>query len=292
MKTTYIDLHTHTLRSDGAYSPEQLCTMAMDAGIRILALTEHNHTEDLSKLRKQFPNLQLIQGAEIGCRYMTAQGREVEIHVVGLGIDPNHPQIKAVLAHNNPDRGPYINAILHRLRQCGIDVGNYEDMRRRYPNTRQIGRRNIATCMKELGYVSSVEEAYDLYIGAFGEKRAYVQNPAQYVSMEDAVSAIIASGGAAVLAHLYYYQIDDQEQIRLLKIFKKLAGNSGGMEVFYDRYTEQQRAELKRLADRFDLMYSAASDFHGQHKEDTLDNHFLSTDCLPLLRYLGLEPIA
>lgn len=289
MKTTYIDLHTLTLRSDGAYAPEELCAMARDAGIGILALTEHNHTEDLSKLRIQFPELNLIQGAEIGCMYTTAQGREVEIHVVGLGIDPDHPNIKAVLAHNNPDRAPYINAILHRLRQCGIDLGNYEEIRRRYPTTRQIGRRSIATCMKELGYVSSVEEAYDLYIGAFGEKRAYVPNPARYVSMDEAVSAILASGGAAVLAHLYYYQMDDQEHIHLLETFKKLAGASGGLEVFYERYTPQQQTALKCLADRFDLMYSAASDFHGQHKEDTLDNHFPSTDCLPLLRYLGLD---
>lgn len=288
MKTTYIDLHTHSLRSDGAYTPEQLCAKARDAGIGILALTEHNHTDDLTNLRKQFPEIHLIQGTEIGCMYTNTQGEEVEIHVVGLGFDLNHPRIRTVLANNNPDRIPYISAILDQLRQCGIDLGSYEDMCRRNPNSRQIGRMNIAKCMKELGYVDSVDEAFDRYIGSFGEKRAFVPNPVRYVPMEEAISAVIESGGAAVLAHLYYYGMSEQENIRLVETFKELAGSHGGMEVFYERYNPEQRQKLKQLADRYGLMYSAASDFHGQREKDSLENHFLSTDCQVLLNYLGL----
>ena len=291
MEMSYIDLHTHTLRSDGAYTPRQLCTMAREAGISILALTEHNHTEDLSELRRQFPDLCLIQGIEIGCMYRTEQGRDVEIHVVGLGFDPDHPAIRTVQSFNNPDRAPYINAILDRLRSCGIDLGSYEDMRRRFPNSRQIGRRCIAEVMKEQGYVSSVDECYDLYVGAFGERRAYVPNPARYVSFEEAVRAVMASGGIPVLAHLYYYSLDDQEYVRLVEAFKKLAGDNGAMEVYYGCYTPQQRAQLKALADQYGLMYSAASDFHGQSEQDTLDHGFLSTDCQALLSRLGVDPV-
>ena len=287
MKHTYIDLHTHTLRSDGAYTPQQLCAMAQEAGIGILALTEHNYTEDITDLRAQFPQLHLIQGVEIGCMYTDSQGREVEIHVVGLGFDPSHPKIREVLANNDPDRRPYINTILDRLRQCGIDLGSYEDMHRRYPDSRLVGRMNIAKCMKELGYVASVDEGFDRYIGAFGERRAYVPTPIRYVSMEDAVSAVIESGGLPVLAHLYYYDLEEQEYPRLLETFKVLAGEHGAMEVFYERYTQQQREELKQLADRYGLMYSAASDFHGQRERDTLKNGFRSIDCQQLLTHLG-----
>lgn len=288
MKKTYIDLHTHTLRSDGAYTPAEVVARAGDAGIGVLALTDHNHTADLSDLRIQFPQIQLIQGAEIGCMYTDSQGRDVEIHVVALGFDPDHPAIRAVLANNDPDRRPYINAILDSLRRCGIDLGTYEDMSRRFPNSRQIGRMNIARCMKELGYVETVDEAFDRYIGSFGEKRAFVPNPTRYVPMEEAVSAVIESGGVAVLAHLYYYGMDDQENLRLVESFKALAGNHGGMEVYYERYTPEQRAELKGIADRYGLMYSAASDFHGQREKDKLENGFLSTDCQDLLNHLGL----
>lgn len=288
MKTTYLDLHTHSLRSDGAYTPAQLVAKAKDAGIGILALTDHNHTDDLSDLRAQFPEIDLIQGAEIGCMYTNSKGEEVEVHVVALGFDPDYPAIRAVLANNDPDRRPYINAILDRLRQCGIDLGSYEDMSHRFPNSRQIGRMNIAMYMKELGYVETVDEGFDWYIGSFGERRAFVPNPPRYVSMEEAVSAVIESGGIAVLAHLYYYGMDNQENLRLVETFKKLAGDHGGMEVYYERYTTEQRAELKNIADQYDLMYSAASDFHGQREKDTLENGFLSTDCQVLLNHFGL----
>ena len=288
MKKTYIDLHTHTLRSDGAYTPVELVARAREAGIGILALTEHNHTDDLSGLQAMFPEVRLIQGAEIGCMYTDSRGKEVEIHVVALGFDPEHPAIRAVLANNDPDRRPYINAILDRLRLCGIDLGDYEDMSRRFPDSRQIGRMNIAKCMKELGYVETVDEGFDLYIGSFGERRAFVPNPTRYVSMEEAVSAIAASGGVAVLAHLYYYGMDDRENLRLVETFKALAGEHGGMEVYYERYDREQREALRDIADRYGLMYSAASDFHGQREKDTLENRFLSTDCQALLNRLGL----
>ena len=198
----YIDLHTHTKNSDGAYTPEQLCAMALKAGIVALAITDHGYTEDITDLRIKFPELHLIQGMELGTTYMDSTNRNVCPHVVGLGFDLTHPKIQAVLKQNNPDRAPYINAILDKLRLCGIDLGTYADLRKRFPDTRQIGRRDIAVCMKEEGYVSSVQEAYDIYIGAFGERRAFVSNPARYATLEQTVDAIVSAGGIAVLAHL------------------------------------------------------------------------------------------
>ena len=123
MNGPYIDLHTHSCLSDGNLTPEALLTKAREAGIGILALTDHNATGDLSALRAAFPELKLIQGAEITCRY-AAQ----ELHVVALGIDPDHPAIRRVLARNNPDRRPYLSAILDKLRGLGLDVGTYDDI--------------------------------------------------------------------------------------------------------------------------------------------------------------------
>ena len=103
MNGPYIDLHTHSCLSDGNLTPEALLTKAREAGIGILALTDHNATGDLSALRAAFPELKLIQGAEITCRY-AADGTSHELHVVALGIDPDHPALRRVLARNNPDR--------------------------------------------------------------------------------------------------------------------------------------------------------------------------------------------
>lgn len=283
----FIDFHAHTTLSDGAYTPEMLCQIARQAGIGTLAITDHNRTDDLTALRSAFPDLRLIQGVEISCLYTDAHGKETEIHVVGLGIDPENPSLKALLARNHPDRSPYFNAILDRLRSCGIDFGDYEALCKLLPHRQRIGRMDIAKLLMERGFVSSVEEGFDEYIGAHGKRRAYVKNPARYVSMEDAVAAVVEAGGAAVLAHLYYYQLNDAENAGLLGHFKEISGENGGMEVFYSRYTPQQRQELKTLADRYCLMYSAASDYHGQDENETLTHRFSAADCARLLHFLG-----
>jgi predicted metal-dependent phosphoesterase TrpH len=287
MTKPYIDFHTHTTLSDGAYTPMQLCRMAREAGIGTLAITDHNRTYDLTELRSAFPTLRLIQGVEISCLYRDSMGKENEIHVVGLGVDPDNPRLKALLVRNQPDRRPYLNAILDRLRACGIDFGSYDELCKLLPHRQRIGRMDIAKLLMEKGYVSSVEEGFDEYIGAHGKRRAYVPNPGRYVSMEDAVAAVVDAGGAAVLAHLYYYQLNDAENSNLLRHFKSLSGENGGMEVFYSRYTPQQRQVLRSLADRYGLMYSAASDYHGQDENETLTHRFCPADCARLLHFLG-----
>ena len=102
MNQPYIDLHTHTCLSDGNLTPVELLREARAAGIGILSITDHNSTEDLTAWRAAFPELTLIQGAEITCRYL-----EKELHVVALGIDPEEPKLRAVLAQNQPDRRPW-----------------------------------------------------------------------------------------------------------------------------------------------------------------------------------------
>lgn len=285
----YIDFHTHTTLSDGAYTPMELCRMAQDAGITTLAITDHNRTDDLTALRSAFPRLRLIQGVEISCRYLTADGKDTELHVVGLGIDPQNPRLKALLERNRPDRAPYINAILDRLRDWGIDFGDYEELCKLLSHKPRIGRMDIAKLMKERGFVSTVQESFDEYLGAHGKRRAYVPNLCRYVSLEEAVAAVVAAGGAAVLAHLYYYLLRDEENDTLLRHFKALSGKNGAMEVFYSRYTPQQRQMLKNLADQHGLMYSAASDFHGQDENETLTNRFPPEKCQKLLEFLDIN---
>ncbi len=285
----YIDLHIHSTISDGLYSPQEVINQAYDKGIRIMAITDHNATIDLSVLRRENPNMQLIQGAEISCIYTAPTGKETELHVIGLGFDPNHPKIQEVLKHNQPDRRPYINAILDRLRLCGIDLGEYQDVHKNNPHSRHIGRVHLAQTMVNKGYVKDVEEAFHTYIGAFGKKLAFVENPLRYVSLDTAVDAILASGGIPVLCHLYYYRLEPAEQDVLLSYFKKITGDKGAMEVFYSRYDPDLRLLLLQKSRQFGLMPSAASDFHGQDENETLDNRFSYVCCSQILDCLGIQ---
>ena len=283
MKGSYIDLHTHSCLSDGSLSPEALLTAAREAGIGILALTDHNATADLEPLREAFPELTLIQGAEITCRYL-----DQELHVVALGIDPENAKLRAVLQNNQPDRRPYLSAILEKLRALGIDVGTYDELQAANPNSRHFGRMQIAKEMQRRGYVATADEAFDVYMGAHGQKLAYVANPLKYVTLEEAVEAILDAGGVPVLAHLYYYLLDAEGERALVRRFKELAGEKAAMEVHYAAYTPEQRESLAAIADEFALMHSCASDFHGNLADETLAHGFRREQCAPLLDALGL----
>lgn len=270
----YIDLHTHTNRSDGAYSPEALMQLAGEAGIDALAITDHNQIlPNLEELSGKY-GVTLIRGCEFSTMYRMKNGRNVELHVVGLDFDPAHPQIQEVLRQNQLDRKPYIDSILARLHEWGIEIGTYETLLAKNPETKHLGRMAIAREMVQAGFVSSVEEAMDLYIGAFGERRAYVKNNAQYVDLRSCISAIRAAGGIPILAHLYYYQLSEEENRRLLADFRSLTGPIGGMEVYYGRYDTAQRQRLLELSREFDLYPSAGSDFHGQDEGGPLAQHF------------------
>ena len=283
MNLPHIDLHTHTCLSDGNLTPLELLTAARAAGIGILAITDHNSTEDLTAWRAAFPELTLIQGAEITCRYL-----QHELHVVALGIDPEDPKLRAVLAQNQPDRRPYLTAILDKLRNLGLDVGTYDELQAANPHSRHFGRMQIAKEMVNRGYVNSADEAFDIYMGAHGQRLAYVANPLKYVSLEEAVEAILSAGGVPVLAHLYYYLLDAEGERALVRRFKELAGDRAAMEVEYAAYDRAQRDALKALADEFGLMHSCASDYHGNLESETLAHCFDRALSGPLLEMLGV----
>ena len=289
MFTPYIDLHCHTNRSDGVLSHQQLVDEARACGIYVLGISDHNYTENLADLRAANPDMLLLQSAEFSCRYFDSANLDHELHVIGVGIDPNNKLIKEVLSKNEPDRRPYIDQILHRLRQLGIDIGTYDDIKARFPDTHHVGRMQIAKVMTELKYVNNVDAAFDKYIGAFGERLAYVENPLQYASLEDVVAAILDAGGVPILCHLHYYRLDEKENHRLVKHFKDLAGDKAAMEVYYSRYSTSERYTLLQLCMEYGLMISAGSDYHGQAEWETLDNQFSYTVCKDILDCLGVD---
>lgn len=297
-----VDLHTHTLRSDGNLSPEALIRKAYAAGIRVLSITDHNYTEDLTKLRKiaaDFPEgLALIQGAEVSALYTDSTGTEAELHIVALGFDPENPGIKALLEQSRPDRRPYIEAFLKRLREeCGIDLGSYDEIRAHFPDTPYIGKKALAALMEKKGITTTAEEAFDVYLGRQG--KAHVESPLRYFPLEEVLHRIYQAGGIPILAHLLYYRwnredrIHFQENDRLLARFHALtvgAGKAGGMEVHYGRYTALQREYLEACAHKFGLLISAGSDYHGQQAWETLAPGAPCSACGELLARLGVSP--
>ena len=298
MFTPYVDLHTHTTQSDGRLTPQELIQAAQDAGIRVMSITDHNYTEDLGDLRASFPEMTLIQGAEVSALYTDGTGTEHELHIVALGFDPKDPDMQNMLASHQPDRHPYIEMILNKLRENGIDLGTYDDIVARCPDTRYVGRMALARCLFEDGYTASVDQSFDIYLGAHGERRAYVKNPLRYNSLEDVVRTILGAGGTPILAHLLMYDLDNgnrsggEEKDRLVRYFRQLTdryGGTGGMEVYYTRYNIEDRLYLLGMARKYALLLSAGSDYHQQEEWETLEHRISCCACSDLLEHLGVH---
>lgn len=306
MLTPYCDWHTHTQRSDGRLTPLELVRKAFAAGIRAMSITDHNYSEDLTELRKIIADefdeeMTLVQGAEISALYTDGKGIEHELHIVALGFDPNNPDMKALLAAHQPDRKPYIDAILKKLKEdCGgIDLGTYESIQAQFPTTKYIGRMVLARLLFEKGYTSSVDESFDLFLGSHGERRAYVKNPLRYSDLATVVQTIIKAGGIPILCHLLYFDLDDgnrtggEEKERLVRTFKELVtayGGTGGMEVYYTRYKDvNERLYLLQMAQKYGLLISGGSDYHEQEEWETLEHHLSCSACQDLLDHLGIK---
>lgn len=301
----WCDFHTHTTRSDGRLSPIQLVRKAYAAGIRVLSITDHNYSEDLSLLRKAIADefdeeMVLVQGSEVSAIYVDGKGSEHELHVVALGFDPNDPNMKALLAAHQPDRKPYIDAILKRLKEeCDIDIGSYENIREQFPDKSYIGRMTLARLMTDRGITASVDEAFDRYLGSHGERKAYVKNALRYSSLETVIRTVIQAGGIPILAHLLYFDLDNgnrtggEEKDRLVRTFSELVkkhGGVGGMEVYYTRYKDMgERLYLLRIAQKYGLLISAGSDFHAQESWESLDHRTSCSACSDLLEHLGIK---
>lgn len=278
MKNGYIDLHTHSTRSDGRYSPEKLVEMAVKNNISVLAITDHNVlSPDIKPLERRYPGeITILTGSEISCRHTFKNGETKEIHVVTLMYDKDDsPNLKKIVMKNRKhNREAYISTILEKLKHCGIDIGSYEELYAEVGESGHVGRMHVAEKMVDRAFVHSISEAFDIYIGDFGQKKAYVQSSIEYVSMQDAISAALLDGAVPVLAHLYYYQLSEAGQEELIEAFKEYAGEFGGMETEYARYTKEQRLLLQKYADRYELARSGASDFHGFDEKETLCNCF------------------
>ena len=283
----YCDLHTHSNRSDGRLSPDALVRAAKAQGIGVLAITDHNALSDLTHLRLAHSNIHLIDGTEASSMYTDSTGKTHQTHFVGLGFDPHHPEMVKLMTLCNPDRTPYNQEQLDALKKVGIDLGSLEEMRQRWAGRPQIGTRQFGEDLVRFGYATSVQDAYERYLGYTGSAR--VVNPLRYPDMEQVVRAILAAGGIPVLAHLPYYGMDDWDNHQFVGIFHELVGDRGAMETMYAEYTPAVWDNLlNEFAQPYGLMESCASDFHGVglNPSDHLGHHFPCDRFRPLLERL------
>lgn len=259
-----IDLHIHTTNSDGTRTPQETVRHARNEGLKAISITDHNQFSILKPETEQ--GMELIPGAEFSTSYPAGNEKQVEIHLIGLFFNGVNEKMQHIFDTLSRQRERYIQAILAQLNRLGIAL-SYQELLREYRSSRQIGRRHIAELMLNRGYVHTVEEAFDRYIGNYSPYLIEVTDYIQYMPLKACVGMICENEGFPILAHPYHYRFDDLGMERLVADFKAASnGHAAGIEVYYSKYNEEQRRLLRGLAKHYQLLPSAGSDSHGKEE--------------------------
>jgi 3',5'-nucleoside bisphosphate phosphatase len=251
-----VDLHCHSLASDGALTPQHVVERASANKVEMLALTDHDTIAGLSEASVAAADLglQFVAGIEL-----SSQWSGVGIHVVGLNIDPQNPDLILALAGQSKKREERAQLIGKKLGKLGFD--NCYEGAKNIAGDSELGRPHFARYMVEQGYVEDHSSAFNKYLGA--GKVGDVKN--QWPEIEEVVSWIHTAGGYAVLAHPDKYKLTRTKLRRLLTYFKQVRGDA--MEVVSGSQNKGVTDHLSRLCEEFDLYASCGSDFHNPNTQ-------------------------
>ena len=282
-----IDLHVHSDHSDGTLSPEELVTLAVQTGLSAFAVTDHDTVSGIGRAKRaaaltdgRSSKLTVISGTEISTAY-----QKRDIHILGLFIDETNPALIQTLEDAVGARDHRNEHMAERFRSLGIPL-TLEDLRLSNPDT-VITRAHFAKYLIEHHHVKTSEEAFRRYLNY--DAPCFV--PREYMQPERAISLILQAGGIPVLAHPLLYKLPPAELEALIKRLKE--AGLAGLEVYYSSNTGFDEQICYGLANRFDLLMTGGTDFHGANKPNlylgTGRNHNLDIpDTLlePLYRYL------
>ena len=252
-----IDLHAHSTASDGSDSPAALVALAERTGLSALALTDHDTVEGLAEARAAAADtgVRLVQGCELSCEVGPAT-MHLLVYFLADTPGPLQDRLNGLQAAR-ADRNRRIVAV---LRDHGLDV-TLEDILDEAGGG-SVGRPHVAGVLLRKGYVTSVQEAFDLWLGK--GKPAYLDR--NRLLPAEAIALAHASGAVAVLAHPTSLGFQAAELERF--VAGLAAEGLDGMECEYGRYAPDLRAGLRSMAERLGLTVTGGSDYHGRYKPD------------------------
>mgnify|MGYP000949383284 FL=1 len=248
-----VDLHLHTMFSDGVLTPEELVVRCREASVQVIAVTDHDTVAGLpraaAEARRQ--GIRLIEGVELSIEY---QGQD--IHVLGYGVSAGHGAFAAMLGELERAREERLHGMLGRLSGLGLPL-TAEEVRSRALG-RVIGRPHVAEALLARGWIENYNDAFRYYIGAGCP--AYLPN--RTLAPENAIAVIRAAGGVPVLAHPGAYA----DWSAVLDRF--VQAGALGIEVHHPRHDPDLAQTMAEEARRRGLIPTGGSDFHGGGRGD------------------------
>lgn len=250
----YCDLHNHSVYSDGSFTPKQLACYAKEKGIDALALTDHNTVDGLEDFIKACGEVSLnyIFGSELSTGY---NGKEV--HLLCLFINRENVHRVEEFTSSQLTAKHESNVILARkLKEAGYDI-SLEELKEKYGSN--INRAHFAKELVIKGYMKATDEAFDTLLKS-GDGYYY---PPKRLDLIDGIELVRSWGCVPVIAHPLLSVTKEE-----LEALLPLAAQKGlvGMEVYYPKFSEEDKNYLHSLCQKYNLIPSGGSDFHGNMK--------------------------
>ena len=253
-----IDLHIHSTASDGSLTPAEIINRAQRLNLAAIAITDHDSIYGSKEALQAGipPSLKFLTGVEISAAHPTFFPGSGSFHILGYCIRLDNQALNQALNRLREARKNRNPKIIKRLNELGLKI-SLEDVNPTIAHG-QLGRPHIAQVMIKKGFVKSMDEAFDKFLGA--GKPAYVDK--NRIGCEETIKMIRDAGGVPVLAHPALLNINDDFQLEEL-IQNLIKIGMRGIEVYYPEHSPKQMQRYRELANKYNLLITGGTDFHG-----------------------------
>ena len=258
-----IDLHIHSNASDGTFSPAEILALAKELNLGAIAITDHDNINGSKEaLSIGIPSsLNFLTGVEISASPPPSFSFSGSLHILGYSIKIDDPILNKTLATLQEARKNRNPGIVDRLNSMGVALSMDELLNE--VGGGQIGRPNIASLMVKKGYVESINEAFNKYLGK--GKPAYLDK--YRIDCSKTIEIILGAGGIPVIAHPFLLKPTDVSALEDFIIILKKMGLKG-IEVYYPEHSPHIISQLEDMANRHELLMTGGTDFHGSIKQE------------------------
>ena len=250
-----IDLHTHSLCSDGAQTPADVVHTAYEAGLAAIALSDHDCITGVEEA--------IATGKELGVEVIPAvelsAQSDTELHILGYFVDIHNQKLQDAMAYALQVRDERQEETCRKLNEQGFDI-TMDELRAEANGNPVLCRAHFAQIMVRKGYAESVKDAFNRFLSV----GCYAYSNRQALTATEAVSLIHEAGGIAVAAHLHLIKKPDDELKEYLKSL--IPYGLDGIEGYYTDYTPDMEARYQAMAKELGLVISGGTDYHGANK--------------------------
>lgn len=256
-KAKYVDMHTHTVYSDGEFEPRDLIEKALNNNIGTISITDHDNILAYSTL-KDDENIKkglikLIPGIELSAK--VPKGR---MHILGYNIDLENDALNNKMTDLRNNSFYYIIALLNQIKIDYDIMFDYRDIKELFNKRGNIGRPDLAKLLVKYGLACNVQDAFNRYLIPAYEK---TRGKTKGLPYEECIKLIKEAGGISVLAHPNQLLMDDVELEDTLK--NMIECGLDGIEVYHSCHTKEETEKYLELAEKYNLLISGGSDYHG-----------------------------